>query len=98
MVDNVATMVIETSLVQRLQKLPTATSVAEMEDSLVSAIASEAPDAQEERQLASQKLAALEKALQICGQHARNRCTSMLFSFITLRCRLGNVLYPNINL
>ncbi|KAK2760304.1 hypothetical protein FQN54_002372 [Arachnomyces sp. PD_36] len=70
MVDNVASMVIESCLVQSLPTLLTATNIIEMDDNLISAIASEAEGAQEERQLASQKLAALEKALEICGQHA----------------------------
>lgn len=70
MVDNVASMVVESCLVQSLPTLLTATSIVAMPDDIVSAIASEAEGAQEERQLASQKLESLEKALQICGQHA----------------------------
>lgn len=80
MVDNVASMVIESCLVQSLPTLLTATSMVNMEDELISAIASEDEDAKEERQLANQKLEALEKALQICGQHAGHQPPGMLFS------------------
>lgn len=80
MVDNVASMVIESCLVQSLPTLLTATSIIKMDDRLISIIASEADGAQEERQLASQKLAALEKALQICGQHTGHQIPGVFLS------------------
>jgi hypothetical protein len=79
MVDNVASMVIESSLVQSLPTLLTSTSIIKMGDGLISAIASEDESSREERQLVSQKMKALEKALQICGQHARQ--TPGMFHF-----------------
>ena len=80
MVDNVATMVIESTLVQSLPKLLTTTTIVTMEDTRLSSIASEAEGAQEERDLANQKLEALEEALQICSQYASQPMPGM-FSF-----------------
>ena len=53
-------------------------NIMDMDDNLVTAIAAEPEEAQNERQLATEKLKVLEAGLQTCKRYVRRRTTGMV--------------------
>lgn len=69
-VDNVAAQAVETCLLARLNEILSPTSISEMDEGLVTAVAGEPEESQVEREQLSRKLAVLKSGLEICKRYA----------------------------
>ncbi|KAI9731215.1 MAG: hypothetical protein M1834_005408 [Cirrosporium novae-zelandiae] len=73
LVDDIAILAIENCLVQELENVLSPAAITEMDDDLITLIAAESEESQNERELTTQKLKVLESALQACYKHVSRR-------------------------